>query len=169
MSMVPASGFRDESIYPFTAVLRRDWQRIREEFLAVQDSLTTYVEPQLFNQGWQVYGLWNLPHRESLYGQAERCPFTTALIEEHIPSHGAAAFSVLNPGTTIYPHEGHQGPYLRCHLGLEVPPGDCALQVGDASRRWTEGEVLVFDDRNTHAAWNRTQRRRVVLLVDFRE
>ena len=92
---------------------------------------------------------------------------TTRLVSEHVPRHGVVGFSVLLPHTRVKPHEGYQGAYLRCHLGLEVPPGDGALRVAGATRAWRAGEALVFDDRVTHEAWNATPFERVVLLVDF--
>jgi beta-hydroxylase len=67
----------------------------------------------------------------------------------------------------VVPHRGYQGEFLRCHLGLEVPAGDCALRVGGEVRRWAEGRSLVFDDRLEHDAWNLTPHERVVLLIDF--
>ena len=74
---------------------------------------------------------------------------------------------MLQPMTRILPHQGYRGEFLRCHLGLEVPPGDCALKVEEETRRWEVGKVLVFDDRVTHEAWNLTDGERVVLLFDF--
>jgi aspartyl/asparaginyl beta-hydroxylase (cupin superfamily) len=153
--------------WAFTALLEQHWQQIYGEFLAVQDELTDYAERKLYDEGWHVFGLWNLPHRAPLQGMQHKCPFTYALIEAAIPSHGAAAFSVLQPDTAIKPHTGAPGNFLRCHLGLEVPDGDCAISVGGETRRWTPGKTMVFDDRLEHAAWNRSAARRVVLLLDF--
>ena len=164
MSPVP---FHATARFPFIAELERQWQDIRAEFLAVQDALIDYVEPHLYDQGWQVFGLWNLPHREPLTAGVQRCLRTAALIERLVPSHGAVAFSVLRPGTRIKPHQGTPGPYLRCHLGLEVPAGDCAIRVSGETRGWQEGRALVLDDRLEHEAWNLAQQRRVVLLFDF--
>ncbi|HEY0588816.1 MAG TPA: aspartyl/asparaginyl beta-hydroxylase domain-containing protein [Pseudoduganella sp.] len=162
-----AAPFHDAARFPFIAELERQWQDIHAEFLAVQDALIDYVESHLYDQGWQVFGLWNLPHREPLTEGVQRCRRTAALIERLVPSHGAVAFSVLTPGTRIKPHQGKPGPYLRCHLGLEVPPGDCAIRVAGETRGWQEGRALVLDDRLEHEAWNLAQQRRVVLLFDF--
>lgn len=133
----------------------------------MQNELIDYVEPHLYDQGWQVFGLWNLPHREPLHGATQRCPITASLMERLVPSHGAVAFSVLKPGTQIRPHCGKPGPYLRCHLALEVPVGDCKIRVLDETQGWEAGQALVLDDRLEHEAWNLTQERRVVLLFDF--
>jgi aspartyl/asparaginyl beta-hydroxylase (cupin superfamily) len=114
-----------------------------------------------------VFGLFGFPHGEPLEAGAQACPETSALIARHVPTHGAAGFSLLEPGTRIQPHEGYAGRFLRCHLGLDVPAGDCALRIEDETRRWEAGKVLIFDDRLTHAAWNLTRHDRIVLLIDF--
>jgi beta-hydroxylase len=163
----PATGFYDPDLFPFAAELEHHRQRIYEEYLGVQTELVDWVERDLYGAGWQVYGLYDFPHGGVIAANAARCPFTAELIARHVPRHGAAGFSRLHPGTRIQPHQGYQGAFLRCHLGLDIPAGDCTLQVAGETRRWANGRALVFDDRLEHAAWNLTERARVVLLVDF--
>jgi beta-hydroxylase len=160
-------AFPDAATFGFIAELEANWETIHREFRSVEHAAADYLETHLYDKGWQVFGLWNLPHREAFKGAAERCPATAALIERLVPTHGAVAFSVLQPGTRIHPHRGRPGPYLRCHLGLEVPAGDCAIRVAGERRRWETGRALVLDDRLEHEAWNATRERRVVLLFDF--
>lgn len=160
-------AFHDPAAFPFLAELELHWRDIHAEFLAVQEELADYLETRLYDAGWQVFGLWNLPHREPLDGGVQRCPRTAALIERLVPAHGAVAFSVLQPGTRIKPHEGKPGPYLRCHLALEVPAGDCAIRVAGQVQGWQQGRAIVLDDRLEHEAWNMAHERRVVLLFDF--
>lgn len=162
-----STAFPDPANFHFLAALEAQWQTIHAEFLAVQHELVNYVEAHLYERGWQVVGLWNLPHREPLPESPLRCPQTAALIEKHVPSHGAVAFSVLESGTRIRPHCGRPGPYLRAHLGLEVPEGDCRIRVANEIRSWSVGRALVLDDRLEHEAWNGSGERRVVLLFDF--
>jgi aspartyl/asparaginyl beta-hydroxylase (cupin superfamily) len=167
MTAPPATRFYALDQFPFAAELERHWQRIHQEYLGVQTELVNWVERDLYGEGWQVYGLYDFPHGHAIAANTARCPFTAELIARHIPRHGAGGFSRLRPGTRIQAHQGYQGPFLRCHLGLDVPEGDCTLQVDDETRRWANGAALIFDDRLSHAAWNLTDRARVVLLVDF--
>jgi aspartate beta-hydroxylase len=52
------------------------------------------------------------------------------------------------------------------HLPLVVP-SDCALRLVDRGEHvWREGELVLFDDTYLHEAWNRSDRTRVVLLMD---
>jgi|SRR6476659_6700670 len=163
----PAPRFYPHDSFPFAAELERHWQRIHEEYLNVQTELVDWVERDLYGEGWQVFGLYDFPNGHAIAANTARCPFTAELIARCIPGHGACGFSRLLPGTRIQTHQGYQGPFLRCHLGLDVPPGDCTLQVDGETRHWANGAALIFDDRLPHAAKNLTDRARVVLLVDF--
>jgi beta-hydroxylase len=159
--------FYDSSQFGFAAPLQQNWRAIYQEFLGVRHRMFDWFEKELYGEGWKVVGLYDFPHGKPIADNVGDCPLTAALVSRHFPRHGAAGFSVLLPGTHIKPHDGYQGEFLRCHLGLSVPPGDCGLTVGGATRRWENGALLVFDDRVRHEAWNRTAAERVVLLVDF--
>lgn len=98
------------------------------------------------------------------------CPVTTRGIET-LPAMRTAAgliyVSRMRSGAHIRPHRGPTNLRLRCHLGISVPDGDCALRVGDDTRQWQEGRCLVFDDYLEHEAWNHTAQDRIVLIVDL--
>ena len=159
--------FYETSEYTFVSNLEMAWEKIYKEYCLVKDQLEDWVERDLYDQGWQVYPLFTFPHGEPIESHGERCPTTTEMIRRCFPHHGVAGFSTLKPGTVIHPHEGYPGEFLRCHLGLSVPEGDCMLEVQGERYSWQAGKVLIFDDRVPHAAWNRTDESRVVLLVDF--
>jgi beta-hydroxylase len=166
-SMSMPRCFHPSAQFPFAAVLERETARIRAEFEGVRERMVDWVERDLYGEGWQVFGLYDFPHGAALTAGVQACPHTAGLIAQHIPTHGAAGFSLLKAGARIRPHQGYQGPFLRLHLGLDVPDGDCGLRIGHESRCWETGRTLIFDDRLTHEAWNLTARERVVLLVDF--
>ena len=52
-----------------------------------------------------------------------------------------------------------------CHLPLIVPKG-CWLRVGNDTREWEEGKLLIFDDSIEHEARNPTGEFRIILLFD---
>ncbi|MFN5184094.1 MAG: aspartyl/asparaginyl beta-hydroxylase domain-containing protein [Bacteroidota bacterium] len=93
------------------------------------------------------------------------CPVTTALLSK-IPNLVSADFSFLPAGTSINPHKGFTRMVLRAHLGLIVPD-DCGIRVGDKTKKWIEGELLIFDDSFEHEAWNRSNHDRFVLMLDI--
>jgi beta-hydroxylase len=78
-----------------------------------------------------------------------------------------AGFSRLEPHTEIAPHKGYTGDVLRFHLGIDIPDGDCALIVDGVTKKWKNGEILIFDDTFEHSAHNRTDHPRTVLLLDI--
>jgi aspartyl/asparaginyl beta-hydroxylase (cupin superfamily) len=47
-----------------------------------------------------------------------------------------------------------------------VVPEKCQFRVGYDTRRWNEGEVILFDDTIEHEAFNDSDQLRVVLLFD---
>lgn len=167
MQALAASGFHDARRFAFIGELRRNWRAIRDEYLGVRERLVDWFERELYGDGWKVYGLYDFPRGNPIPEGIARCPLTARLIAEHVPGHGAAGFSVLRPGTRIQPHTGYAGRFLRCHLALSVPAGDCALRVHGETRTWREGEALVLDDRLEHEAWNLAAADRAVLLLDF--
>jgi beta-hydroxylase len=159
--------FYEPDRFPFAGPLESGWKEIAREYQAVRALTIDWPERELYGEGWKVFGLFDFPHGRPILENIARCPFTAGLIEQFVPMHGAAGFSLLRPGTRLAPHRGYAGRFLRCHLGLEVPPGDCGLKVEQEVRGWSAGGLLVFDDRLLHEAWNLTDADRVVLLFDF--
>lgn len=102
--------------------------------------------------------------------QCARCPRTSDLLDsmplvrvsEHAPE---TLYSVLRAGTHILPHRGVTNTRLVTHLPLIVPP-ECALRVGGETHVWQPGHCVTFDDTFEHEAWNRSDRDRVVLILD---
>ena len=130
--------------------------------------------PDLTSGGLADVGLYYNAMRNDK--NAPRAPRTSALLCEH-PSlrrdatscpFGSAYFSLLRPGTRLRAHCGPTNARLRAHLGLVVPEGDIRIRCGDEPpRKWTEGEVLLFDDSFEHEVWNLTDQPRLVLIVDI--
>ena len=120
------------------------------------------------NRDW---GGFHLLKGERVEPNASRCPATMAalagtpqpVIRGRSPM---ALFSLLKPGTHIFPHNGLLNTRLICHLPLIVPDG-CRFRVGNEIRRWEEGKLLIFDDSIEHEAWNDGASRRVVLLFEI--
>ncbi|RLQ21774.1 aspartyl beta-hydroxylase [Seongchinamella sediminis] len=102
---------------------------------------------------------------------AEQFPETTRILAELplavIPGASPnVLFSRLKPGTDIPPHHGFFNTRLICHLPLVVPENCGELRVGNESRQWREGELLIFDDSIEHEAWNHSDRDRIVLIFE---
>ncbi|MBB5715721.1 aspartyl/asparaginyl beta-hydroxylase domain-containing protein [Sphingomonas aerophila] len=173
-SVVPNDPVLDVRAFPWTQMLRENWEAIRDEARAV--ALRGEAAPSLATispdhrsiaevNKWRSFFLWGYGYR--IDDNADRCPRTTALVEQ-IPGLNSAFFSILAPGTHIPDHRGVTKGLITCHLGLIVPrDGDVRMRVHDRVVRWAEGETLVFDDTYQHEVWNDTGSTRVVLLIQF--
>lgn len=150
--------------FPFVSFLENSFSDIRQECLNLPaTTFDPWVQREMYSDGWSVYGLiaWGYEIDKAL----SACPITSQILKE-IPGVQTAGFSRLAPGTHIQPHRGWVTNVYRLHLGLVVPE-DCAMRVGEETRSWQEGKCLVFDDTSEHEAWNKSDRDRFILLLDF--
>ena len=99
----------------------------------------------------------------------EACPATWAAMQAvpfpAIANSPTVMFSLLRPAARIAAHTGMFNTRLVCHLPLVVPP-DCHFRVGNETRQWEQGKLIVFDDTIEHEAWNDSGEDRVVLIFD---
>lgn len=120
------------------------------------------------NRDWTALYLWR--NAEVVEENARRFPKTMAALEK-VPLSAigsqtpAVLFSRLEPGAHIPPHSGMLNCRLICHLPIIVPPG-CWLRVGNETREWDEGKLLIFDDSIEHEAKNPSGEVRIILLFD---
>lgn len=117
---------------------------------------------------WSACFLWE--YGEPNHSVLERCPRTAEVLGRlplaQIPGRAPNAFfSVLKPHSKIPPHTGVTNTRAIIHLALEVPPG-CGFRVGNETREWVEGRAFAFDDSIEHEAWNDSDQRRAVLIID---
>src|SRR6185312_14098357 len=117
-------------------------------------------------KGWSSLSamFWGLKVSDSI---AKKCPTLFGLLNK-IPGLTSVSFSRLAPNTTIPEHHGETNAIMRCHLGIEVPRTlpECGLRSGTETLGWAEGKWLFFNDAQHHSAWNNTDKRRIVLIID---
>lgn len=179
---LPQVQFFDRALFPWVTELERELGAIRKEaaaILAADKDFVPYVQRESNRPTFNERGLLDNPDWGAFFlikdgmtveANAARCPRTFAAIaklplcriEHRTPS---VLFSLLRPAARIPPHHGFTNARLIAHLPLIVPP-DCALRVGNETRGWREGEVLLFDDSIEHEAWNQSPEPRVVLIFD---
>jgi aspartyl/asparaginyl beta-hydroxylase (cupin superfamily) len=155
--------------FPVAVELERNFESIRAEILALEPSRFAPESERIERTGeWDVIFLYERGRRHD--DVCEACPVTTSVIEGEGAMRTPAGLiyvSRMRGGTHIAAHRGPTNLRLRCHLGITVPDGDCAIRVGGQPRRWDEGRCLVFDDSYDHEAWNHTGADRIVLIVDL--
>ena len=125
--------------------------------------------PLLDKQDWSA--LFLVENGERFEDAIARCPRTWETLQDvPLPAIGGAGptimFSLLRPRTRIPAHTGTHNTRLVCHLPLIVPPG-CGFRVGNETREWEVGKLIIFDDSIEHEAWNDSGGDRVVLIFDI--
>jgi len=173
-SHVPVTPYIDSALFPWSAALESNWGDIRTELDALSGNggeilPLARVSPdhhRVANDGkwksfvFEAYG-YHVPRNRAL------CPRTAELLDQ-VPGLVLAMFSIMEPGTYVPLHKGVSKALLNGHLGLDVPAGDCRIEVGGETRGWENGKLLILDDTFPHQVWNNTTERRVVLLMQVR-
>jgi aspartate beta-hydroxylase len=177
--------YYERELFPWHAELEKHTDVIRAEllgvlsdnhgiepFLGTED--TGILEEHKLLRGERGAARWDAfffhRHGEIFEENAKRCPRTTAVLNSlplvHIREHAPEVlFSVLTPGSHILPHHGVTNTRLVTHLPLIVPE-NCAIRVGGIEHVWQEGRCVTFDDTFEHEAWNRSDKLRVVMILD---
>jgi aspartate beta-hydroxylase len=166
---LPSRPWYDPDDFGLVGYLQANYDAIREEILALDGArFHRESEPISRTGDWDVAFFYERGRRHD--DACAACPVTARGIETYATVRtmaGLTYVSRLRGSTHISPHRGPTNLRLRCHLGIAVPEGDCAIRVGDQTRRWQEGRCLVFDDHFEHEAWNHTRQDRIVLIVDM--
>ncbi|XP_040210196.1 aspartyl/asparaginyl beta-hydroxylase isoform X3 [Rana temporaria] len=152
--------------------LEANWKIIRDEGLAVMDKTKGLFVPEdenLREKGdWSQYTLWQQGRKNEK--SCNSAPKTCALLERFPEStgcrRGQIKYSVMHPGTHVWPHTGPTNCRLRMHVGLVIPKTGCKIRCANDTRSWAEGKVLIFDDSFEHEVWQEADAYRLIFIVD---
>lgn len=146
------------------------WSEEVNDFIKEKDdkfvSSSVFYEKMDTERNWSaiVFLFWGLKVSNEL---KKKCPHLSEHLKE-IPGLVAASFSRLNAHSTIAEHEGDTNAIMRCHIGVEVPSGlpECGFKVNGEEKSWAVGKCLLFNDAYKHSAWNKSNKRRIILIID---
>ncbi|TRZ19394.1 hypothetical protein HGM15179_007722 [Zosterops borbonicus] len=152
--------------------LEKNWKLIRDEGLAVMDKKRSLFLPEdenLREKGdWSQFTLWQQGRKNEK--ACKSVPKTCALLEGFPEAtgcrRGQIKYSIMHPGTHVWPHTGPTNCRLRMHLGLVVPKEGCRIRCAQENRDWEEGKVLIFDDSFEHEVWQDAESYRLIFIVD---
>jgi len=162
--------------FPEHKIIEQNWQVIYNEINQIieQSAIPEFHDidaGQAFisnndKKAWNVfvlklYGFW-------ISKNAEKCPKTREIFKDwnHVKTIN---FSILAPGKYIPPHRGPYRGILRYQIALEVPRnGECYIIVGGKRHYWKAGQSVLFDDTYMHEVHNKTDERRIALLLDVK-
>ncbi|XP_062935499.1 aspartyl/asparaginyl beta-hydroxylase isoform X4 [Cynocephalus volans] len=152
--------------------LERNWKLIRDEGLAVMDRAKGLFLPEdenLREKGdWSQFTLWQQGRKNE--NACKGAPKTCTLLEKFPETtgcrRGQIKYSVMHPGTHVWPHTGPTNCRLRMHLGLVIPREGCKIRCANETKTWEEGKVLIFDDSFEHEVWQDASSFRLIFIVD---
>ncbi|XP_021695441.1 aspartyl/asparaginyl beta-hydroxylase isoform X4 [Aedes aegypti] len=152
-------------------LIQSQWTGIRDEGLKLLNSAGNFKDEaeNLRDTGdWKQFELFFRGYR--IDKNCAKAPLTCRLVEQFTAARsckrGQVKFSVMHPGTHVWPHCGPTNCRIRAHLGLKVPSGTF-IRVAEETRSWENGKWLIFDDSFEHEVWHNGTSTRLVLIVDF--
>jgi aspartate beta-hydroxylase len=162
------SRWYDPRHFSMCVALEENFAEIKREILALPSRIFYPESEQVPTSGeWTIFPLLVMAQENS--ANAALLPVTMDIAVSHGAIQtitGAIFVSRLQPGTVIASHRGPTNTRIRCHLAIQIPSGDCGIEVGGERRTWHEGACLMLNDHLEHSVWNRTETARIVLVVD---
>jgi len=145
---------------------------IKSELMSILSArdgqLTKHYADEVNSSGAEWHTLafkqWGIKVKSNL----KQAPSLANWLRRH-PRILSSSLNILNPGAKITEHQGDTDAIVRCHIGLEIPDGlpNVGFSVENEDRPWKENEILIFRDAFNHKAWNDSNKRRVILVVDY--
>jgi aspartyl/asparaginyl beta-hydroxylase (cupin superfamily) len=157
-----------------------EWsQEIESKFEIIQNEFSKFLssnEKQFQNYfssdlvsetgKWKTIGIvfWGLYHKQNCQQLRE-----SIHLFQQIPGFISVSVSKLEPHSEILGHHGDTDAIYRCHLPLSVPGElpEIGFQVGKEQRSWNTGKLMIFNDAAYHTGWNKTDKERIVLMIDI--
>lgn len=169
----------NEKDFNSCSTLKENYQIIKEEYLnafknslLISDYSVKDNEHKLHKGQWNWYsyiqkGKINTSF-ESIFPQTTRILSSLDDLMINVP-FSYTFFSELKSESHIEPHFGPCNIRLRIHFGIDIPNNiseDCYMNIQEVSFDWKNGECVVFDDSYLHSVVNRSNKNRVILLLD---
>jgi len=158
--------------YPWAKEIEKCWPEIKEEVERVITEKDKSFKSNAGNyksinaNGWSSLSVlfWGLKVNDSI---GRKCPVLFGMLKK-IPGFSSASFSRLEPNVVLRRHHGETNAIMRCHFGIEIPAPlpACGIEVAGEEKGWEEGKWLFFNDAQYHSAWNKSNKRRIMLIID---
>jgi aspartyl/asparaginyl beta-hydroxylase (cupin superfamily) len=171
----PTEPFHDPNQLELCKLMSENYETIKAEYDALLRDIENggkdrfqSVTSMNYQSGWKTLVLFYNGHRIPDFPY-HLCP-TTARILETVPLAGRiAGFNRQQPQSGIPLHTDGNNMWLTCQMGIYIPEGQSAyIRVGPETRRWGNGECLLYDTTYEHETFNEHEsQERVVLHVDF--
>mmetsp|Transcript_17327 Transcript_17327/g.32823 ORF Transcript_17327/g.32823 Transcript_17327/m.32823 type:complete len:413 (+) Transcript_17327:128-1366(+) len=158
--------------------LMKNYSQIRREFQQVTNDMDELIkkgnniwagavtqEAGQYGDGWKTLvlkdrGMWDEVN-------CNLFPKTAKAIEQSGIPATEVFFASMKPHSEIKLHSDFTNFVLTSHLAIEIPENGnnkCRLTVGDETREWRNGEVMLFDTSLMHDAVNESDGMRYILM-----
>ena len=162
--------------YPWLEAVERNAAVIQEEFLAaIQDQSSleargnkvwvpaARAEALSYGPSWRTLvlqdrGIWEETNSKLF-------PRTKQLLTDLAAPTLEVFFARQDGKTGIKSHTDNANFVQTSHLGIDVPEGECWIKVGDFTREWRNGKVLVCDTSFMHETENTSDQDRYILIL----
>ncbi len=167
-----------DEVKNWTNKLAKSYKQIRKEFLDVTNDMSKLQtegnniwagalteEAGGYGEGWSTLvlkdrGMWDEVN-------CNLFPKTAKLVEKSGIPATEVFFASMKPRTDIKLHSDFTNFVLTSHLAIDIPENGnnkCRLSIGDETREWKNGEVMVFDTSLMHDAINESDEMRYILM-----
>jgi len=170
--------FWDINDFDWGKKLANNYKTIRDEFLSVTSDMERLrqegnniwegaltEEAGGYGEGWKTLvlmdrGMWDSVNC-NLFPKTAKCVHDSGIPATEV------FFASMQPRTSIKMHSDFTNFVLTSHLAIDIPESGhnkCRLSVGDDTRQWINGEVMLFDTSLMHDAVNETDATRYILM-----
>lgn len=166
-----APAIVDLRLVPLCREMERAFPVFQRELTAIPEGcFVPWPDRGAYSHGWLTFllvlAMDPVPPAFDLERNRRLCPESFALLARH-ERVLAAGVSRLLPGCRVHPHRDFpKRGVLRYHLGLSDSQG-AGLSFEGAEVETRRGLGLLFDHSLPHAAYNRGDAPRDVLVVDY--
>jgi aspartyl/asparaginyl beta-hydroxylase (cupin superfamily) len=158
-----------ESEFSWSKEFERNWSDVKDE---LNNYLRSHQPDAYFNktmvndsETWKTFSLkwWDIE-----FSSRYKCFPKTMEIVRKYPEILSVSFNQLEANGKILPHCGDTNAIFRCHFGIEIPSRlpQTGFRVRNEVKPWKEGEWLIFMDAYQHEAFNLSERKRIILVLD---
>lgn len=174
-----AKPFWDTSQFEWCSKLQSKFSAIRAEFLeAISDSASLEERGNNiwagaltqnaaeYGESWRTLVLMDRGRWDSV--NCNLFPVTAKAVHDCGVDAMEVFFARMQPETKIEVHTDFTNFVLTSHLPLVVPysgTNQCRLTVGDTTRQWIDGELMIFDTSLLHDAINDSDQARYILMI----
>jgi len=174
-----AKQFYDTSDHAWCQKLASKYTELKKEFIQVTADMAKLQQEgnniwagaltedaSSYGAGWKTLvlmdrGIWD-PVNVNLF------PKTAKAVRDCGVPAVEVFFASMQPRSNIQPHSDFTNFVVTSHLGLVIPESGsnkCRLTIGDETRQWINGEVMMFDTSILHDAVNDTDETRYILMM----